>query len=123
MPAVAAGAALGPRGHSEPYREWEKSFVALGGGSVNPIGVVEANPWTNCMNHNCMGYAPWVYLVVLLLCGLTPVTGQAASFSNPSSITIPDSGAGTPYPSTINVSGTAGTISQIVVTLNGYSHT
>src|SRR5204863_55112 len=31
-----------------------------------------------------------------------------ASFTNASAITIPDSGAGTPYPSTIDVAGTAG---------------
>ena len=49
---------------------------------------------------------------VVLLCGLTPGFGQTVSFSNASAITIPDSGAGAPYPSTINVSGTAGTISQ-----------
>jgi subtilisin-like proprotein convertase family protein len=60
---------------------------------------------------------------ILALCGLTPAFGQTASFSNPSAITIPDSGAGTPYPSTISVSGTAGTISQVVVRLNGCSHT
>src|SRR6266480_1805446 len=71
------------------------------------------------MNYKCMGYALWV----LLLCGLTPATGQSASFTNSSAITIPDSGAGTPYPSTINVSGTAGTISQVVVKLDGYTHT
>src|SRR5437773_10083326 len=62
-------------------------------------------------------------MFVLLLGGLTPAIGQTASFSNASAITIPDSGAGTPYPSTINVSGTAGTISQVMVRLDGYTHT
>src|SRR6266511_4612914 len=60
---------------------------------------------------------------VLMLCGLMSAAAQTASFSNTSPIPIPDLGAGTPYPSTINVSGTAGTISQVTVTLNGYSHT
>src|SRR6266516_2858274 len=60
---------------------------------------------------------------VLLLCGLTPAIGRCASFTSVSAITIPDSGAGAPYPSTINVSGTAGTISQVVVRLDGYTHT
>jgi Tol biopolymer transport system component/subtilisin-like proprotein convertase family protein len=43
--------------------------------------------------------------------------------SNPTSITIPSSGAGTPYGSTINVSGVNGTISQLRVTLSNLSHT
>src|SRR5436190_1631340 len=58
-----------------------------------------------------------------LLCELTPAFGQTVSFTNPSAIAIPDSGAATAYPSAINVSGTAGTISQVVVRLNGYTHT
>ncbi|HKQ38390.1 MAG TPA: MBG domain-containing protein, partial [Verrucomicrobiae bacterium] len=45
------------------------------------------------------------------------------SFTNAASITIPDVGAGTPYPSTINVSGMAGTITQVVARLNGFGHT
>jgi subtilisin-like proprotein convertase family protein len=60
---------------------------------------------------------------VWLSCGLTPAVGQTTSFSNTSAIIIPDSGTGTPYPSPINVSGTAGTISQVVVKLNGFTHT
>src|SRR2546427_4810492 len=70
-----------------------------------------------------LGRSTMLVVFVLLLCGLTPAFGQTASFSNVSTITIPDSGAGTPYPSTINVSGTAGTISQVTVKLDGYTHT
>ena len=44
-------------------------------------------------------------------------------FSNPSSITIPSSSVSTPYPSTIDVSGEVGTITNLMVTLNGMSHT
>ena len=46
-----------------------------------------------------------------------------ASFTNAAPITIPDSGAASPYPSTINVSGTSGTISNVTVTLKGLSQT
>jgi subtilisin-like proprotein convertase family protein len=47
----------------------------------------------------------------------------AVTFSNPSAITIPDSGAGTPYPSTINVSGMGGMINNVTLTLANLSHT
>jgi subtilisin-like proprotein convertase family protein len=44
-------------------------------------------------------------------------------FSNPAIITIPDSGAATPYPSDINVSGLSGTVNRLTVTLGDLSHT
>jgi subtilisin-like proprotein convertase family protein len=44
------------------------------------------------------------------------------NFSNTGAITIPDSGAASPYPSTIAVSGT-GTVAKVTVTLLGLSHT
>lgn len=44
-------------------------------------------------------------------------------FANPSDIVIPSLGTATPYPSTINVSGEAGTITNLMVTLHSMSHT
>ncbi len=44
-------------------------------------------------------------------------------FSNTSPITIPDFGAGNPYPSTINVSGLSGNLATLKVTLTNLSHT
>jgi Bacterial Ig-like domain len=44
------------------------------------------------------------------------------TFSNTSAIPIPDSGAANPYPSEINVQGLSGTISDVNVKLNGFSH-
>ena len=41
-----------------------------------------------------------------------------ATFTNAAAITIPSVGAATPYPSTINVTGMGGTISNVTVTLN-----
>src|SRR5439155_193483 len=52
----------------------------------------------------------------------TLFTGTKA-FTNAAAITIPDSGAGTPYPSVINVTGMGGTISNATVTLRNLSHT
>jgi subtilisin-like proprotein convertase family protein len=40
----------------------------------------------------------------------------------PVTISIPDSGAASPYPSEINVQGLSGTITDVNVTLNGFSH-
>ena len=55
---------------------------------------------------------------------VTNVPGAGTvTFSNPSAITIPDSGAGTPYPSTINVSGMGGLINNVTLTLANLSHT
>ena len=52
---------------------------------------------------------------------LTVVAGSY--FANSSPITIPSSGQGNPYPSTIEVSGFSGTASKVIVRLNGLSHT
>ncbi|MGD9875083.1 MAG: S8 family serine peptidase [Kiritimatiellia bacterium] len=46
-----------------------------------------------------------------------------ATNQNTSSITLTDNSKASPYPSTISVAGLAGTVSKVVVTLNGFSHT
>ncbi|BAQ61989.1 alkaline phosphatase [Geminocystis sp. NIES-3708] len=45
------------------------------------------------------------------------------TFSNTSTISIPEIGPASSYPSTINVSGLSGNISKVTVTLNNLSHT
>jgi len=45
------------------------------------------------------------------------------SFTNSTPITIPDSGASTPYPSTITVNGLSGTLTNVSVTIFGFGHT
>ncbi len=45
------------------------------------------------------------------------------SFSNTVPIVIPGVGTANPYPSNISVSGMSGTVSEVVVTLNGFTHT
>jgi len=52
-----------------------------------------------------------------------PSGGTTQTFTNTTAISIPDHGSGSPYPSSINVAGMPGTISKVVVTLNGLSHT
>lgn len=60
------------------------------------------------------------------ICAIIPVTTcteTTTTFSNPASITIPDSGTATPYPSNISVAGLTGTIIKVTVQLNNLSHT
>ena len=63
--------------------------------------------------------------LVLACCLALPshLRADTQSFTNAAAITIPDSGAGTPYPSAINVAGMIGTVSNVTVTLHGLSHT
>lgn len=54
---------------------------------------------------------------------LVPTTSTTTStFANANAITIPNQGASTPYPSTINVSGLSGVVTKVKVTLQRLSH-
>lgn len=46
-----------------------------------------------------------------------------STFSNPAAITIPGQGTASPYPSTIEVSGMTGAITEVRVVLKNFSHT
>jgi subtilisin-like proprotein convertase family protein len=61
----------------------------------------------------------------LVALGVTAGSASAATttFSNPSNITIPDSGAASPYPSAISVNGFAGNVQKATVTLHRLTHT
>lgn len=52
-----------------------------------------------------------------------PPGNGTQTFSNATSISIPDSGKAGLYPSTIDVTGMTGTISKVIVKLNGINHT
>lgn len=51
------------------------------------------------------------------------VVSAQTTFSSATPISIPNSGAATPYPSTINVVGMPTTTTKVTLTLNNYSHT
>jgi subtilisin-like proprotein convertase family protein len=51
------------------------------------------------------------------------VNDSIITYSNSSLITIRDNNTATPYPSTITVPTTAGTIAKVTVQLNGFNHT
>jgi len=50
-------------------------------------------------------------------------TTRTVAYTKTTLITIPDVGAASPYPSTINISGVSGNISNLTVTLMNLSHT
>ncbi len=54
---------------------------------------------------------------------LTPSLVHARTFTNTASISIPSSGAATPYPSTITVPGSMTSVTRITVALHGFQHT
>ena len=62
-----------------------------------------------------------VCLASMVLVSATAVDAQ--TFENTGFITIPEHGEGTPYPSSIEVSGLSGRIESITVSLFGLEHT
>ncbi|MBL9127623.1 MAG: proprotein convertase P-domain-containing protein [Verrucomicrobiales bacterium] len=53
---------------------------------------------------------------------LASLTTAGATFSNGSSISIPDTATASPYPSTLTVSGLGTSLSSITVTLHDFTH-
>jgi hypothetical protein len=53
---------------------------------------------------------------------VNPPPPGAARFNNPSPISIPSSGTATPYPSQVTVAGRNGTITNMTLVLNKFSH-
>src|SRR5262245_12697948 len=70
---------------------------------------------------------PMKYIISAAMVWFAFASGTlGASFTNSTAITLPTGPSGTspgsPYPSSINVAGLAGTISKVTVTLNGVHH-
>lgn len=63
------------------------------------------------------------FLLALACCTFLDVTSAQTTFSNTTSISIPNSGAASPYPSSIAVNGLATSTIKVTVSLNNYSHT
>src|ERR1044072_5492460 len=61
-------------------------------------------------------------LLAVIVFGLGSVS-FGATFTNSSPITIPLIGNASPYPSTINVTGLSGTVTNVNVTFNNFTHT
>jgi hypothetical protein len=65
------------------------------------------------------GGAPALAAAALAVLGVAPA--GAAVFTSNSPITIPTQGGATPYPSTIDVSGQAGAVTNVTASLNGFT--
>ena len=101
-------------------------------GVLTSLGPAVSRPFTFAVAGACGGV---ITATIALQDGTTtlapitfmiPIGGTAPAtqtFSNTGLITIPTSGASSPYPSTINVAGLSGTVSKVVLTLNGLNHT
>lgn len=101
-------------------------------GVITPIGGTVARPFTFVADGACgdtitatlqlqdgaddLGTVSFTFTLGTQL--LTPT-----SAANPTSITIPNSGAGTPYPSPIAVSGISAPVAKVTATLHSLSHT
>ena len=77
------------------------------------------------MSARWSGLASLAVLAALVLSLALAATASASTvtFANAAPITIPDSGAGAPYPSTIDVSGLTRTVTDVNIVLAGFSHT
>src|SRR3989454_1101750 len=119
----AAGSLTLSKGSSNPTLVPTKNIVFGGSGANRTVTVSPAAGQTGSATITVAvddgQYSASTSFVVTVT---TLFTGTKA-FTNVAAITIPNQGAGTPYPSTIAVSGMGGTISQVTVTLRNLSHT
>ena len=61
--------------------------------------------------------------LTIFILSVSSERASAQTFVNPAAINIADNGPAIPaYPSTLNVTGTSGRITKVVVTLNGFTH-
>ena len=101
-------------------------------GVITPIGGTVARPFTFVADGNCgdtitatlqLQDGPDDLGTVSFTFQLGTLQHTPNNAANPASITIPNSGVATPYPSTIAVSGLTGTVSKVTATLAGLNHT
>lgn len=85
---------------------------AMAAGSLTNLAIVQRNGTESYLVNNS---------VQTIIPSVLPTTNY--TFSSATLITIPATGAGSPYPDTLVVSGIAGTVSKVTATLNGLSHT
>jgi hypothetical protein len=63
----------------------------------------------------------WLLSAIIVAC-VWVAHVRAATFANPTTITVPSSGLASPYPSGIVVSGLVGTVRRLTVTIKSFSH-
>lgn len=87
-------------------------------------GLLESTPYTfycTAIVGGIDGPPSNVVTYNLLPTNQPPVTNIVASFTNATPIAIPDFGKATPYPSKITVAGVQGVVSNVTVTLRGFT--
>lgn len=98
-------------------------------GSLSPSGGAVSRPFTFVVGGSC---GDTVTATLQLQDGATSHGTVTFTFlvgtlpppvANPASVSIPSSGAASPYPSVINVSGIAGTVTKVTATLHSLTHT
>jgi subtilisin-like proprotein convertase family protein len=78
--------------------------------------------WDRLIPHRIGSVLPLpILLVVSLVWGENRVSGLS-TFSNSAPMIIPDQGEAAPFPSSVVVSGVTGSVNQVTVTLNNFSH-
>jgi uncharacterized repeat protein (TIGR01451 family) len=101
-------------------------------GGLNPGSAAVSKPFTFVANGTCGdtliavlqlqdGASDLGYVTNFLAMG--KFSGATNTFANSSSLTIPDFGPASLYPSTISVSGLSGNITRLTAKLTGLSHT
>jgi len=100
-------------------------------GALSTNGIVVSRMFTFTANADCGGSIRPIFalqdgsnslgtLSLSLPIGLTAV--QTSTFTNATTIAIPDNGKASLYPSIINVSGLTGVVTRVTAMLSGYSH-
>ncbi len=104
-------------------------------GAPPTLSIFDYRPYLSGSDESVTIQSPESGIWYILLHGYTAYSGLSiratytlvgvseAEFSNSTSISLADSGAAQPYPSTINVSGLGGTVESVKVALNNISHT
>jgi len=91
--------------------------------SINDVTVTEGNAGTTTASFTVSLSAPSASTVTASYATADGTATGSGAFSSTGAIAIPSIGDATPYPSTIAVSGTSGTITKITATLRGFTHT
>src|ERR1041385_168626 len=103
------------------YR-WQFNGAPISGATTASLTLSNAQ-YANAGNYNVVVANAFGSVTSAIAVLTVTAPSSLGTFSNPGTITIPLMGNGSPYPSTINVSGLSGTITKVTATLNQLSHT
>jgi M6 family metalloprotease-like protein len=102
------------------FYQWRFNGVALTGATNSTLTLNKVNPAKTGQYSVAVSNAQGSTTSPNAALALVPI--NVLTFKNTAAITIPDSGAASPYPSTITVSGVTGTLLKAIVMLDRVSH-